>query len=141
MIAQMQVEIGSLSLVAGWEAQVYALQSAGIDLFVSAKQASMHSSIQTCGPECPSKYFCCTAVILKAKSLNNASFKDFTATFKVNLLQVFYLQNIEQGVDDLLDGLADIIFVRADLLENMQAQGLVTVSSFKVVAQVGTVCH
>ncbi len=56
--------------------------------------------------------------------------------FKVKLLQVYYLQNIQQGVDDLLDGLADIIFIRADLLENMQTQGLVTVSSFKVVAQV-----
>ncbi|DBB01954.1 TPA: hypothetical protein ACH3X1_000542 [Trebouxia sp. C0004] len=80
------VEIGSLSLVAGLEAQVYALQSAGINLFVSAKQ-------------------------------------------------VYYLQNIEQGVDDLLGGLADIIFVRADLMENLQTQGLVTVSSFKVLAQ------
>jgi hypothetical protein len=49
---------------------------------------------------------------------------------------VYYLPNIEQGVDDLLDGLADIIFIRADLLENMQTQGLVTVSSFKVLAQV-----
>jgi len=55
---------------------------------------------------------------------------------KVKLLQVLYLQNIEQGVDDLLDGLADIIFVRADLLESLQTQGLVTVSSFKVLAQV-----
>ena len=56
--------------------------------------------------------------------------------YKVKVLQVLYLQNIEQGIDDLLDGLADIIFVRADLLENMQTQGLVTVSSFKVLAQV-----
>jgi hypothetical protein len=56
--------------------------------------------------------------------------------YKVKVLQVLYLQNIEQGVDDLLDGLADIIFVRADLLESMQTQGLVTVSSFKVLAQV-----
>ena len=56
--------------------------------------------------------------------------------YKVEVLQVLYLQNIEQGVDDLLDGLADIIFVRADLLESMQTQGLVTVSSFKVLAQV-----
>lgn len=39
----MQVEIGQLSLVAGWEAQVYALQTAGIDLFVSAKQVSKQS--------------------------------------------------------------------------------------------------
>ena len=37
---EVQVEIGSLSLVAGWEAQVYVLQSAGIDLFSAAKQAS-----------------------------------------------------------------------------------------------------
>lgn len=55
---------------------------------------------------------------------------------RVNLLQVYFLQNIQQGVDDLLDGLADIIFVRADLMENLQTQGLVTVSSFKVLAQV-----
>ena len=56
--------------------------------------------------------------------------------YKVEVLQVLYLQNIEQGVDDLLDGLADIIFVRAHLLESLQTQGLVTVSSFKVLAQV-----
>ena len=56
--------------------------------------------------------------------------------FRVNLLQVYFLQNIKQGVDDLLDGVADIIFVRADLMENLQTQGLVTVSSFKVLAQV-----
>lgn len=52
------------------------------------------------------------------------------------MLQVYFLQNIKQGVDDLLDGVADIIFVRADLMENLQTQGLVTVSSFKVLAQV-----
>ena len=51
-------------------------------------------------------------------------------------LQVYYLPNIVQGVEDLLSGVADIVFVRADLLENLQAQGTLTVSSFKVLAQV-----
>lgn len=51
-------------------------------------------------------------------------------------LQVYYLPDIVQGVEDLLSGVADISFMRADLLENLQAEGTVTVSSFKVLAQV-----
>lgn len=51
-------------------------------------------------------------------------------------LQVYYLPDIVHGVEDLLSGVADIVFIRADLLENLQAQGLLTVSSFKVLAQV-----
>ncbi len=53
-------------------------------------------------------------------------------------LQVYYLPDIEQGVEDLLAGLADVIFVRADLLANLQAQGLEHVSAFKVLAPVST---
>ena len=35
-----QVQMGSIVLVAGWEAQSWALQSAGVDLFSQAKEAS-----------------------------------------------------------------------------------------------------
>ena len=46
------------------------------------------------------------------------------------------MPDIVQGVENLLSGIADIAFMRADLLENLQAQGMLTVSSFKVLAQV-----
>ena len=49
---------------------------------------------------------------------------------------MLYLPNIQQGIQDVLDGLADVIFVRADLLQNMQNAGLFNVSDFKVLSQV-----
>ncbi len=60
---------------------MYALQSAGIDLFVSAKQASMHNPVQTCGPECPSVYFSHTAVMLNV-TFSKCSSKDLTASIQ-----------------------------------------------------------
>ncbi len=46
--ALLQVEIGFLSLVAAWEAQVYALQTIGIDLFASAKQVCFQIPLHSC---------------------------------------------------------------------------------------------
>ena len=39
-LSALQMEMGSLSLLGGWEAQNGALQTLGIDMFAQAKQAS-----------------------------------------------------------------------------------------------------
>ena len=50
---------------------------------------------------------------------------------------MLYYPDIKQGVQNLLDGLTEVIFVRANLLPGMAAQGLVDLTAFKVLAQVG----
>ena len=51
-------------------------------------------------------------------------------------LQVLYYPDAAQGVRNLLDLTAEVLFVRADLLPAMAAMGLVNESAFKVLTQV-----
>ena len=51
-------------------------------------------------------------------------------------LQVLYYPDFAQGIRNLLDLTAEVIFVRADLLPGMAAMGVVNESAFKVLTQV-----
>lgn len=57
---------------------------------------------------------------------------DFFAEAK----EVLYYPDFTQGIRNLLDLTAEVIFVRADLLPDMAAMGQVNMAAFKVLAQV-----
>ena len=56
----------------------------------------------------------------------------------VTYRQVLYYPDMARGVQNLLDGLVEVIFTRADRLPGLAADGQVDISAFKVVAQVCT---
>ena len=52
------------------------------------------------------------------------------------VVQILFCKSSQQGVLDVLSGVADAAFARADLLDDMQYAGMINASDFKCVTAV-----